>query len=75
MRRLRQAVARLIDAQEEASDAARRGLDQGSADVDYEDTPEVNARAEEALVDVLDILDGASSDVRAILGDKAEERG
>ena len=74
-RRLRQAMSRLMDAQEEASDAARRGLEHGSGDVDYEDSPGVSARVEGALVDVLDILEGAADDVRAILGDNAQERG
>ena len=72
--RLRQAVARLMDAQEEASDAARRGLEHEREAVDYEESSAVSARLEEALVDILDILEGALSDVRAILGDNVEER-
>jgi hypothetical protein len=72
--RLRRAVARLIDAQEEASDAARRGLEQGRGDRDHEETSTASARLEESLVDVLDILEGALTDVRELLGDAAEER-
>jgi hypothetical protein len=72
--RLRQAVARLMDAQEEASDAARRGLEHEREDADYEETSVVSARLEEALVDVLDILEGALTDVGELLGDAAEER-
>ena len=73
--RLRRAVARLMDAQEEASDAARRGLELRRGDFDDEEFSEASSRLEELLVDVVDILEGASSDVRAILGDVAEERG
>jgi hypothetical protein len=72
---LRRAVARLIDAQEEASDAAKRGLEQGRETSDYEDSWEVNTHLEDALIDVLDILEGASTDVHGILGDVAEELG
>ena len=74
-RRLRRAVARLMDAQEEASDAAKRGLEQGMGTFDYEDSTEANTHLEDALIDVLDILEGASADVREILSDDAEERG
>lgn len=73
--RLRQAVARLMDAQEEASDAARRGLELRRGDFEDEEFSDASGRLEELLVDVVDILEGASSDVRAILGDVAEERG
>ncbi len=73
--RLRQAVARLMDAQEEASDAARRGLELVRGEFDYEESAVASDRLEGSLVDVLDILEGASSDVRAILGDFAKERG
>jgi plasmid stabilization system protein ParE len=72
--RLRQAVARLLDAQEDASDAARRGLEHEREDVDYEESSAVSTRLEEALVDILNILEGALSDVRAILEDNVEER-
>jgi hypothetical protein len=61
--RLRRAVARLMDAQEEASDAAKRGLEQGRETSDYEDSSKVNPPLEDALIDVLDILEGASTDV------------
>jgi hypothetical protein len=72
---LRQAVARLMDAQEEASDVARRGLELRRGGFDDEGSSDASAHLEETLVDVLDILEGASSDVRVILGDVAEERG
>jgi hypothetical protein len=65
-------MARLMEAQEDASNAARRGLEQWEKAFDYEDSSEASARVEEALVDVLDILEGASSDVRGTLGDGAE---
>ena len=73
--RLRQAMARLMDAQEEASDAARRGLEWRGEAFDHEDSSDASGHLEEALVDVLDILEGASSDVRGMLGDGAEEGG
>ena len=75
--RLRQAMDRLLDAQEEASDAARRGLEfrGGAQQVDEEEPAAANLHLEDALVDVLDILEGATADVRAILGDAAEGRG
>jgi hypothetical protein len=75
LKRLRQALARLMDAQEEASDAARRGLELRRGDFDDEEFSAVSTRLEESLVDVLDILEGASSDVSAILGDVAGEQG
>ena len=76
LERLRRAVDRLLDAQEDASDAAKRGLDWRRKDSDYEeDSSGASAHLEEALVDVLDILEGASSDVRDLLGGAAEERG
>ena len=74
--RLRQAVKRLRDAQEEASDAARQGLELRGAYPDYEEeSSALSARLEEALADVVDILEGASSDMRETLGDAGEERG
>jgi hypothetical protein len=54
--RLRLAVERLMDAQEEALEAARSALDEGMP-------------TEEVLVDIQDILTGASEDVRDILGE------
>jgi hypothetical protein len=54
--RLRLAVERLRDAQEEALEAARSALDRGMG-------------TEEVLVDIEDILGGASEDVRDILGE------
>jgi hypothetical protein len=71
--RLRQAVARLLDAQEDASDAARRGLELRRGDFEDEESSEASGRLEELLVDVLDILEGAADDVRGILGDVAED--
>jgi hypothetical protein len=71
--RLRQAVDRLMEAQEDASHAARQGLERRRGDFDYEDSSGASAHLEEALVDVLDILEGAAEDVRGILGDVAEE--
>jgi len=68
--RWRRAVARLIEAQQEALDATDRGLDSGEADPgDDAQLLEANERLEGALVDVRDILEGASDDVRGILGD------
>jgi hypothetical protein len=54
--RLRLAVERLMDAQEEALETARTSLDEGMP-------------TEEVLVDIQDILTGASEDVRDILGE------
>ena len=71
--RLRQAVARLLDAQEDASDAARRGLELRRGDFEDEESSEASGRLEELLVDVLDILEGATDDVRGILGDVVED--
>jgi hypothetical protein len=67
---LRRVVDRLIEAQQEALDAAARGLDSGEADPeDDAQLLEANERLQEALVDVRDILTGASDDVRGALGD------
>jgi hypothetical protein len=68
--RLRRVVDRLIEAQQEALDAAARGLDSGEADPE-DDTQllRANERLREALVDVRDILEGASDDVRGTPGD------
>lgn len=71
--RLRQAVARLMEAQEDASHAARQGLERRRGDFDYEDSSGAGTNLEEALVDVLDILEGAAEDARGILGDVAED--
>jgi hypothetical protein len=52
-------------------DAAARGL--GAGEADPEDDVrllEANERLEEALVDVRDILEGASEDVRGMLGEE-----
>lgn len=58
--RLRQALGRLMDAQQEALEAADAALERGGSDA---------GRLEEALEDVRDILAGASEDVGEILGD------
>lgn len=50
--------------------ATARGLDSGEADPEDDvQLVEANERLEEALVDVRDILEGASDDVRGMLGD------
>ena len=65
----------MMDAQYEASDAANRGLDLGGgAGEDDEVVSSANVYLQEALVDVQDILEGAVTDVRGILGDVADER-
>ena len=73
--RLRQAVARLMEAQEDASNAAKRGLERQGEVFDYEGSSDASGHLEEALVDVVDILEGALSDVREMLGDGAEDWG
>lgn len=76
MARLRRVVARLVDAHEEASDAAKRGLEfRGGAEEDEGEPSAANAHLEDALVDVLDTLEGAAADVRRILRNTAEEQG
>lgn len=76
LERLQQAVNRLIGAHEEALDAARRGLEFGEVGSDDDvQAAERSRQLESALIDVLDILEGASEDVRGILGDANEERG
>lgn len=74
-KRLRRAVNRLMEAQEDASGAVRRALGRREEEADYEGSSDASAYLEEALVDVLDILEGASSDVRDLLGEIAQERG
>ena len=70
--RLRRAVALMADAQRDAQDAARRGLG-GQESYDVSDPEKARDRLEEALVDVLDILGGASEDVNEILREAGEE--
>jgi hypothetical protein len=61
--RLRQALDRLMDAQREALEATDRALElPGDGEAEY--------RLEEILVDIRDILAGATDDVRDILGDE-----
>lgn len=68
LERLRRAVARLMDAQQEALDATGRVLEPGGVDSEDEaQLLEAAERLEAALVDVREILDGASDDVREIL--------
>ena len=56
---LRRAVERLMDGQREALEVLRRALDG-------------EARAEEALEELEDVLQGAQDDARAILGTEEE---
>ena len=70
--RLRRVVARLMDAHSEAQAAARQGV---GGDEAYEDSEMRSGHLEEALQDVLDILEGASEDVNAILRETDEEGG
>ncbi len=66
--RLRTAVSRLMDAQEEALDTTRQALDRSSG-VGFGTAETIVDDLREALVDVLDILDGASTDVKPLLGE------
>jgi hypothetical protein len=68
--RLRTAVSRLMDAQEEALDTVRQALDRSGEGLGTAETIVYDLRA--ALVDVLDILDGASADVQPLLGSDEE---
>ena len=70
LRRLRRVLTRLAEAQQEALDATDRGLESGEPDPEDEtQLLDANERLEEALVDVRDILEGASDDVvREMLG-------
>jgi Na+/phosphate symporter len=61
--RLRRAVDRLMDAQQEAIEVTGRALDVEG----WDEQPEANQRLEAALVDVRDILEGAMEDARDIL--------
>lgn len=65
----------MMEAQEDASDAARRGLEWRREAFDHEDLSDASGHLEEALADVVDILEGALSDVRGLLGDDIIERG
>ena len=66
--RLRTAVSRLMDAQEEALDTTRQALDRNSGE-GFGTAETIVDDLREALVDVLDILDGASTDVKPLLGE------
>jgi hypothetical protein len=63
--RLRRALARLMEAQDEALEATDRALEFGG---------ESEGRLEGTLEDVRDILVGASDDVREILGEDQQAR-
>jgi hypothetical protein len=65
--RLRRAVDRLLDAQQEALEVTGRALDIEAEGWDEDERPEANRRLEAALVDVRDILEGALEDAREIL--------
>jgi hypothetical protein len=67
--RLRRVVTRLMDAHMEAQEAARQGF--GIRDT-YEDSERIRERLEGALIEVRDILDGASEDVNEILRESNE---
>jgi hypothetical protein len=71
--RLQRVVSRLMDAHSEAQEAARQGV--GEDESSYEDSEMRRGHLEEALMDVLDILEGATEDVNAILRETDEERG
>ncbi len=64
--RLRRAVDRLMDAQQEALEITGRALDADGWE-EEDERPGVNERLETALVDVRDILEGALEDARDIL--------
>lgn len=65
--RLRRAVGRLMDGHREALEVTRRALDSEALDG--------GAPAEDALVDLEDILQGSLDDARAILGIEDDEDG
>jgi hypothetical protein len=65
--RLRRAVERLMDAQQEALEVIGRALDAGGEGWDEDEQPGASERLETALVDVRDILEGAVEDARDIL--------
>ena len=68
-KRLWWAVNHLMDALDDASETARRGLDFRRGVEDEEEFSLANPQLEGALTDVLDILEGAKEDVHGILGD------
>jgi hypothetical protein len=69
LERLRRAVARLMDAQQEALDTLNRALEPSGEDFGDETAQlqEESEHLEAALEDVQAVLAGASEDVRAIL--------
>ena len=71
LERLRQVVNRLTDAHQEALDALDRALEYRGEQVglvdDEAQTSWASEHLEATLVDVRDILEGASADVRGLL--------
>lgn len=65
--RLRRAVDRLVEAQQEALDVMERALDAEAESLGEDERPGASERFEAALVDVRDILEGALEDARDIL--------
>jgi hypothetical protein len=65
--RLRRAVERLMDAQQEALEVIGRALDAEGEGWEEDERPGASERLETALVDVRDILEGAVEDARDIL--------
>ena len=76
LERLRQVVDRLTYANQEALEAIDRMLDhervRGLVDDDEAETAWAAEHLEATLVDVRDILEGASADVRGFLEDSGE---
>jgi hypothetical protein len=72
--RLRRAVERLMDAQHEALEVTGRALDAESEGWDEDERPGAHERLEAALLDVLDILEGAMEDARYILESGSQGR-
>lgn len=65
--RLRRALTRLIDAQQEALETSSRALEPTGEDLGDDTQLEVSERLEAALEDVRAILEAASEDVQGIL--------
>ena len=69
--RLREVVARLMEAQQEALDTTLQALEPDVRSLGEEEQEEASRRLEAALEDVMAILEGAQEDARALLGDDA----
>jgi len=70
LERLRQVANRLTDAHQEALDAVDRALEDRGEQLVVDDevqTSSASGHLEATLVDVRDILEGASADVRVLL--------